>query len=179
MFSLRSCGPEGQECLVLFICDPGEIHCHSDLLILQQKWTLRLRLQKDLPCMLVLKKTRNNRAGPPRGYRAKRPGPVYPLELECWREESVIHQDAKLLTLQQALRPHSILRSRGLNRGHRLNRQSRPSLCPWVCWRWVAAYEPPWFGDRSSSTGSLRSVPAAFEVPPVTPVSQLRTELFR
>ncbi|KAJ1082143.1 hypothetical protein NDU88_002313 [Pleurodeles waltl] len=72
MSSLRS-----QERLVLFICDPGKIHCHSDLLIFQQEWTLRPCLQKDLPGLLVTEKTRDDRAGSPRGYGMRRADPVY------------------------------------------------------------------------------------------------------
>ncbi|KAJ1181364.1 hypothetical protein NDU88_006571 [Pleurodeles waltl] len=78
--------PESQERLALFIRDSGEIRCHSDLHILQQEWTLRPCLQKDLPGLLVLEKTCNDRVGPPRGYRVGRTDPVYSLKLKQWRE---------------------------------------------------------------------------------------------
>ncbi|KAJ1128082.1 hypothetical protein NDU88_006464 [Pleurodeles waltl] len=58
--------PESQKRLALFIRDPGEICCHSDLMILQQEWTLRPCLQKDLPGLLMMEKTCDDRTGRPR-----------------------------------------------------------------------------------------------------------------
>ncbi|KAJ1218455.1 hypothetical protein NDU88_006035 [Pleurodeles waltl] len=60
--------PERQKRLVLFIRDPGEIRCHSDLMILQQEWTLSPCLQKKLPGLLMMEKARDDSAGSPRGY---------------------------------------------------------------------------------------------------------------
>ncbi|KAJ1208669.1 hypothetical protein NDU88_004052 [Pleurodeles waltl] len=78
--------PESQECLALFIRDPGKISGNSDLRILQQEWTLGPCLQKDLLGLLVPEEKCNDRAVLPRGYRVKRADPVYSLELE-WRRE--------------------------------------------------------------------------------------------
>ncbi|KAJ1113548.1 hypothetical protein NDU88_001790 [Pleurodeles waltl] len=55
-----------QECLALFICDPGKIRCPSDLLIFQQECTLGPHLQEDLSSLLVPKETCNDRAGRPK-----------------------------------------------------------------------------------------------------------------
>ncbi|KAJ1127860.1 hypothetical protein NDU88_006253 [Pleurodeles waltl] len=56
---------ESQKRLKLFIRDPGEIRCHSDLLILQQDWTLTPCLQKDQSGLLVPEKTHDDRVGLP------------------------------------------------------------------------------------------------------------------
>ncbi|KAJ1162042.1 hypothetical protein NDU88_002521 [Pleurodeles waltl] len=50
---LRELGPESQECLTLVVGNLGEIHCHSDFLVLQQKQALGSRLREDLSRLLM------------------------------------------------------------------------------------------------------------------------------
>ncbi|KAJ1137138.1 hypothetical protein NDU88_003551 [Pleurodeles waltl] len=78
--------PERQKRPALFIRDPGEMRCHSDLMILQQEWTLSPCLQKNLPGLLMTEKAHDDWAGSPQGYGTRRADPVYSLELEWWRK---------------------------------------------------------------------------------------------
>ncbi|KAJ1176354.1 hypothetical protein NDU88_001636 [Pleurodeles waltl] len=62
---LMELGPESQECLTLVVGNLGEIPCHSDLLVLQQKRALGSHLREDLSCLLMRQEACNDRAGPP------------------------------------------------------------------------------------------------------------------
>ncbi|KAJ1079725.1 hypothetical protein NDU88_000034 [Pleurodeles waltl] len=81
-YVLTELRPESQKRLLLFLHDPGDIRCHSDLMILQQEWTLRPCLQKYLPGLVMTEKTRDDRARSPQGDGTRRADPVHSLELE-------------------------------------------------------------------------------------------------
>ncbi|KAJ1104971.1 hypothetical protein NDU88_002379 [Pleurodeles waltl] len=57
--------PEGQERLSLLIRNPGEVRCHSDLVTLQQEWTLRPSCRENLLSLLMAEEASDDRAGPP------------------------------------------------------------------------------------------------------------------